>query len=48
MSQISSGIDDLDNLIDLLYAGDNVVWGTCPNFKLLTFNLIKEEEDESK
>ncbi len=41
MSKIFSGITDLDNLIDSLYVGDNVVWeveaGTAPEVFMLNF-----------
>lgn len=48
MSKISSGIIDLDNLIDSLYVGDNVVWeveaGTPLEIFILTF--IKQSFSE--
>jgi len=41
VSKINSGIADLDNLIDSLYVGDNVVWeveaGTAPEIFILNF-----------
>lgn len=41
MTKICSGINDLDNLIDSLYVGDNVVWeveaGTAPEIFILNF-----------
>jgi len=41
MTKIYSGIKDLDNLIDSLYVGDNVVWeveaGTAPELFILNF-----------
>ncbi|MEW6002526.1 MAG: helix-turn-helix domain-containing protein [Nitrospirota bacterium] len=43
MGEISSGIKDLDRLIESLYVGDNVVWeveaGT--SFEIFTLNFIK-------
>jgi len=44
MGKISSGINDLDNLIDSLYTGDNVVWeveaGT--SYEIFVHNFIKQ------
>jgi len=44
MDSISSGIKDLDNLIDSFYVGDNVVWeveaGTSP--EIFVFNFIHQ------
>jgi len=41
MTKIYSGIKDLDNLLDSLYIGDNVVWeveaGTAPELFILNF-----------
>jgi transcriptional regulator with XRE-family HTH domain/KaiC/GvpD/RAD55 family RecA-like ATPase len=41
MTKIYSGIKDLDNLLDSLYIGDNVVWeveaGTAPEIFILNF-----------
>jgi len=41
MDKILSGINDLDNLIESLYVGDNVVWeveaGTAPELFILNF-----------
>jgi transcriptional regulator with XRE-family HTH domain len=41
MTKIYSGINDLDNLLDSLYVGDNVVWeveaGTAPEIFILNF-----------
>ena len=51
MTKIYSGITDLDNLIDSLYAGDNVVWeveaGTSPELFVHEFHtaiLFREPE----
>ncbi len=50
MRNISSGINDLDNLIDSLYAGDNVVWeveaGT--SFELFVLNFLTQSLKEKK
>ncbi|MEW6162433.1 MAG: helix-turn-helix domain-containing protein [Nitrospirota bacterium] len=50
MGQISSGIYDLDNLIDLLYAGDNVVWeveaGT--SYEIFVHNFIHQSLNEKQ
>jgi transcriptional regulator with XRE-family HTH domain len=50
MSKIKSGITDLDNLIDSLYVGDNVVWeieaGTSP--ELFVSNFIGQSFSESR
>ncbi len=44
MSKVSSGISDLDNLIDSLYTGDNIVWeveaGT--SYELFVHNFVKQ------
>lgn len=44
MQRISSGIDDLDNIIDSLYIGDNVVWeveaGT--SYETFIYNFIQQ------
>ncbi len=49
MSKINSGIRDLDNLIDSLYVGDNVVWeveaGTSPEIFVLNFISQSFAED---
>lgn len=49
MSKINSGIADLDNLIDALYVGDNVVWeveaGTSPEIFMLNFIRQSLSED---
>jgi transcriptional regulator with XRE-family HTH domain len=49
MSKINSGIADLDNLIDSLYVGDNVVWeveaGTAPEIFILNFLHQSLSED---
>ncbi|MDQ7786084.1 MAG: helix-turn-helix domain-containing protein [Thermodesulfovibrionales bacterium] len=50
MSKIFSGIRDLDNLIDSLYVGDNVVWeieaGTSP--EVFALNFIHQSFSENK
>ncbi len=50
MDKISSGIGDLDNLIDSLYIGDNVVWeveaGTP--YTIFTQNFIRQAFSENK
>jgi transcriptional regulator with XRE-family HTH domain/KaiC/GvpD/RAD55 family RecA-like ATPase len=50
MTKILSGINDLDNLIDSLYAGDNVVWeveaGTSS--ELFLHSLIRQSFNEKK
>jgi transcriptional regulator with XRE-family HTH domain/KaiC/GvpD/RAD55 family RecA-like ATPase len=50
MSRISSGIKDLDNLLDSFYVGDNVVWeveaGTSP--ELFTLHFITQSFSEEK
>lgn len=50
MSKIFSGIRDLDNLIDSLYVGDNVVWeveaGTSP--EVFVLNFIRQSFSEDK
>jgi len=50
MSKIFSGITDLDNLIDSLYVGDNVVWeveaGTSPEIFML--NFLRQSLSESR
>ena len=50
MTKIYSGINDLDNLIDSLYVGDNVVWeveaGTAPEVFIL--NFIRQSFSESR
>jgi transcriptional regulator with XRE-family HTH domain/KaiC/GvpD/RAD55 family RecA-like ATPase len=50
MSRIFSGISDLDNLIDSLYVGDNVVWeveaGTSP--EIFTLNFIHQSFSENR
>ncbi len=50
MSKIFSGIRDLDNLIDSLYVGDNVVWeieaGTSP--EVFALNFIRQSFSENK
>jgi transcriptional regulator with XRE-family HTH domain/KaiC/GvpD/RAD55 family RecA-like ATPase len=49
VSKINSGIADLDNLIDSLYVGDNVVWeveaGTAPEIFVLNFLRQSLSED---
>jgi transcriptional regulator with XRE-family HTH domain len=49
MSKIFSGIRDLDNLIDSLYVGDNVVWeieaGTSP--EIFALNFIRQSFSEN-
>ena len=51
MSKIFSGITDLDNLIDSLYVGDNVVWeveaGTAPEIFMLNFLRQSLSEDRT-
>ncbi len=51
MSKIYSGIADLDNLIDSLYVGDNVVWeieaGTAPEIFVLNFLRQSLSEDRN-
>jgi|WetSurSiteA1Bulk_404760.scaffolds.fasta_scaffold13876_2 transcriptional regulator with XRE-family HTH domain len=50
MSKIFSGIRDLDNLIDSLYVGDNVVWeveaGTSP--EIFALNFIHQSFTENR
>jgi transcriptional regulator with XRE-family HTH domain len=50
MTKIQSGITDLDNLIDSLYVGDNVVWeieaGTSP--ELLVSHFIGQSFSENR
>jgi KaiC/GvpD/RAD55 family RecA-like ATPase len=50
MSKIQSGITDLDNLIDALYVGDNVVWeieaGTSP--ELFVSHFIGQSFSENR
>ena len=50
MTKIYSGINDLDNLIDSLYVGDNVVWeveaGTAP--ELFVSNFIRQSLSEDR
>jgi transcriptional regulator with XRE-family HTH domain/KaiC/GvpD/RAD55 family RecA-like ATPase len=50
MTKIFSGINDLDNLIDSLYVGDNVVWeveaGTAPEVFIL--NFIRQSFSENR
>jgi len=50
MSKISSGIKDLDNLIDSLYVGDNVVLeveaGTAP--EIFTLDFIRQSFSEDR
>jgi KaiC/GvpD/RAD55 family RecA-like ATPase len=50
MTKIYSGINDLDNLIDSLYVGDNVVWeveaGTAPEVFIL--NFIRQSFSENR
>jgi transcriptional regulator with XRE-family HTH domain/KaiC/GvpD/RAD55 family RecA-like ATPase len=50
MNKILSGINDLDNLIDSLYVGDNVVWeveaGT--SFEIFVKNFIRHSFSESQ
>ena len=50
MDKITSGIKDLDRLIDSLYIGDNVVWeveaGTA--FELFVQNFIRQSFDENQ
>lgn len=50
MDKILSGINDLDNLIESLYVGDNVVWeveaGTSP--EIFVLNFIKQSFSESR
>jgi transcriptional regulator with XRE-family HTH domain/KaiC/GvpD/RAD55 family RecA-like ATPase len=49
MTKINSGITDLDNLIDALYVGDNVVWeveaGTAP--EIFTLNFLRQSLSEN-
>jgi transcriptional regulator with XRE-family HTH domain len=51
MSKIYSGIADLDNLIDSLYVGDNVVWeveaGTAPEVFVMNFLRQSLSEDHN-
>ncbi|MCJ7484376.1 MAG: helix-turn-helix domain-containing protein, partial [Thermodesulfovibrionales bacterium] len=51
MVKIESGIRDLDNLIDSLYVGDNVVWeveaGTAPEIFMLNFLRQSLSEDRN-
>lgn len=51
MSKIYSGITDLDNLIDSLYVGDNVVWeveaGTAPEVFVMNFLRQSLSEDHN-
>jgi len=51
MPKIYSGITDLDNLIDSLYVGDNVVWeveaGTAPEIFMLNFLRQSLSEDRN-
>lgn len=50
VAKINSGIRDLDNLIDSLYVGDNVVWeveaGTSP--EIFVLNFIKQSFTEQR
>jgi transcriptional regulator with XRE-family HTH domain len=50
VTKINSGIPDLDNLIDWLYVGDNVVWeveaGTSP--EIFVLNFIKQSFAEQR
>lgn len=50
MTKIYSGINDLDNLIDSLYVGDNVVWeveaGTAP--ELFIINFMRQSFSENR
>ena len=50
MSKIYSGIADLDNLIDSLYVGDNVVWeveaGTAP--EVFVMNFLRQSLSEGR
>ncbi len=50
MTKIYSGIRDLDNLIDSLYVGDNVVWeveaGTSP--EIFTMNFLHQSLSENQ
>jgi len=50
MTKIYSGITDLDNLIDSLYVGDNVVWevdaGTAP--EIFVLNFMQQSFSESR
>ena len=50
MTKIYSGIKDLDNLLDSLYIGDNVVWeveaGTAP--ELFILNFIRQSFSENR
>jgi KaiC/GvpD/RAD55 family RecA-like ATPase len=50
MTKIYSGIKDLDNLLDSLYIGDNVVWeveaGTAP--ELFILNFIRRSFSENR
>ena len=50
MSRISSGINDLDKLVDSLYVGDNVVWeveaGTSP--ELFVLHFVTQSFSENK
>lgn len=50
MSKIYSGISDLDNLIDSLYVGDNVVWeieaGTAP--EIFVTNFLRQSLSEDR
>ena len=51
MTKIYSGINDLDNLTDSLYVGDNVVWeveaGTSPEIFVLNFITQSFSEDRN-
>jgi transcriptional regulator with XRE-family HTH domain/KaiC/GvpD/RAD55 family RecA-like ATPase len=51
MGKISSGINSLDNLIDSLYVGDNVVWeveaGTSSEIFMLNFVRQSFSEDQN-
>lgn len=50
MTKINSGISDLDNLIDALYVGDNVVWeveaGTAA--EIFTLNFLRQSLSENR
>ncbi|MEW6585632.1 MAG: helix-turn-helix domain-containing protein [Nitrospirota bacterium] len=50
MGKIFSGIRDLDNLVDSLYVGDNVVWeveaGTSP--EIFVLNFIRQSFSENR
>jgi transcriptional regulator with XRE-family HTH domain/KaiC/GvpD/RAD55 family RecA-like ATPase len=51
MTKIFSGINDLDNLMDSLYVGDNVVWeveaGTYPEIFVINFITQSFSEDRN-